>query len=257
MNFVQVDEAGKNIDTSAPIEVDDDEGTSVYDELSPMEELTNSITWFGMWSQNNTITDSNEHDNLMNNIKKLVELFKLIPAPHCCPPPPPPCAHLHQVDALPCPHLHVEDALPPPPCQCPHCDDKEIPMIPTHVFNEAALQTLAPSHEASSPPPLPAAVASIPTDSPCGQPSYAGAVAKNLNPAAPPFVCGPPCAPVQPPAQAQQPISSKRSKQLFYVMCGPSQHQFFIEAPSIPKDTSLLSMVKMANTALVHAKSTL
>ncbi|KAF9439967.1 hypothetical protein P691DRAFT_768523 [Macrolepiota fuliginosa MF-IS2] len=118
---------------------------------------------------------------------------------------------------------------------------------------------------ASTPPPplaaaatSPAAAASIPPAGPRGHASYAGAAAKNLNPAAPPFVRGPPCAPaVQPPTQTQQPVSSKRSKRLFYATRGPSRRQFFIEAPNIPKDTSLPSMVKLANNALTRAKSTL
>ncbi|KAF9440013.1 hypothetical protein P691DRAFT_768438 [Macrolepiota fuliginosa MF-IS2] len=145
--------------------------------------------------------------------------------------------------------------------------DNDIPMepiAPTHAFSEAASQTPAPSLKASMPPPLPttvaispAAVASIPPSSPHGHASYAGTAAKNLNPAAPPFVHGPPHAPVQPPAQAQQPVSSKHSKWPFYATCGPSRHQFFIEVPSIPKDTSLPSMVKMANTSLACAKSAL
>ncbi|KAF9440430.1 hypothetical protein P691DRAFT_767771 [Macrolepiota fuliginosa MF-IS2] len=108
------------------------------------------------------------------------------------------------------------------------------------------------------PPPLPTAAASIPSAGPHGHASYAGAAAKNLNPAAPPFVHGPPRAPVaQPPAQAQQPISSKHLKQPFFAMRSPSCHQFYIEVPTIPHDTSLPSLVKSANTALTHAKSTL
>ncbi|KAF9439966.1 hypothetical protein P691DRAFT_768525 [Macrolepiota fuliginosa MF-IS2] len=98
-----------------------------------------------------------------------------------------------------------------PPCCCPHRDDEDIPMeppAPTHVFSEAASQTPAPSHEASTPPPplttvatLPAAAASIPPAGPCGQASYAGTAARNLNPAAPPFMHGPPHAPAAiPPA---------------------------------------------------------
>ncbi|KAF9439379.1 hypothetical protein P691DRAFT_769979 [Macrolepiota fuliginosa MF-IS2] len=138
------------------------------------------------------------------------------------------------------------------------------PIAPTHAFSEAAAQTPAP-HEATMPPPppttaatSPAAVASIPPAGPHGRASYAGAVAKNLNPAAPPFVCGPPCAPVaQPPAQAQQPVSSKCSKWPFYATCSPSRCQFFIEVLTIPPDTSLPSLVKMANNALACAKSTL
>ncbi|KAF9440378.1 hypothetical protein P691DRAFT_782528, partial [Macrolepiota fuliginosa MF-IS2] len=93
------------------------------------------------------------------------------------------------------------------------------PPTPIQVFNEAALQTLAPSHEASTPPSPPAAVATSPAAaasispaSPCGCASYTGAVAKNLNPAAPP--------------------------------------SFFIEVPTIPTDTSLPTMVATANKAL-------
>ncbi|KAF9441350.1 hypothetical protein P691DRAFT_766393 [Macrolepiota fuliginosa MF-IS2] len=184
-------------------------------------------------------------------------MFSLIPAPHCCPIPPP-CIHPHQDNAPPCHHIHADDIPPPPPCIRPHCDNKDIPMeppAPTCAFSEAASQTPAPSHEATTPPPppaaaatLPAAAASSPPASPHGHASYTGTAAKNLNPAAPPF---------SPLAQAQQPISSKCSKQPFYAMCSPSWHQFFIEAPNIPKDTSLPSMVKMANNALACAKSTL
>ncbi|KAF9440714.1 hypothetical protein P691DRAFT_781586 [Macrolepiota fuliginosa MF-IS2] len=123
---------------------------------------------------------------------------------------------------------------------------------------EAASQTPAPSLEASTPPPPPAAAASIPPASPRGCASYAGTAAKNLNPAAPPFVHGPPHAPAaQPPAQAQQPILSKRSKWPFFATRGPSHCQFFIEVLNIPSDTSFPTLVVTANRALTHAKSTL
>ncbi|KAF9440117.1 hypothetical protein P691DRAFT_768240 [Macrolepiota fuliginosa MF-IS2] len=141
--------------------------------------------------------------------------------------------------------------LIPGPHQCP------IPPPPPPSF-EAASQTPAPSHEAAMPSPLPAAVASSVPTSPHGQPSYTGAAAKNLNPAAPPFVRGPPRAPAAKPlAQDQQPILSKRSKRPFYATRGPSRQQFFIEVPNIPKDTSLPSMVKSANNTLACAKSSL
>ncbi|KAF9440162.1 hypothetical protein P691DRAFT_783167 [Macrolepiota fuliginosa MF-IS2] len=226
---------------SAPIEVDNnDKDKYDFDELSPAEELTNTIATFGQWFESNNIAD--------DICPGLVENISLIPAPHCCPIPQP-CVHLHQEDALPCTCLHVDDIQLPLPCVRLHCDDKDIPMeptTPTHVFSKAALQTPAPSLEASMPPSPPAAAAaaaSVPPAGPCAHVSYPGAVAKNLNPAAPHFVCGPPCAPAQPPAQAQQPILSK---------C-----QFFIEAPNIPKDTSLPSMVKTANSSLACTKSTL
>ncbi|KAF9439818.1 hypothetical protein P691DRAFT_784787 [Macrolepiota fuliginosa MF-IS2] len=172
-----------------------------------------------------------------------------------------PAEDLTNYSAEICQCAHANDIPPPPPCQRAHCDDEDTPMEPpalTHVFSEAASQTPAPSHEASTPPPPPAAAASIPPAGPHGCASYTGAVARNLNPAAPPFVCGPPCAPVaQPPAQAQQPISSKCLKRPFFMTRGPSCRQFFIEAPNIPSDTSLSTMVITANRAVMQAKSTL
>ncbi|KAF9445431.1 hypothetical protein P691DRAFT_762491 [Macrolepiota fuliginosa MF-IS2] len=229
--------------STASIEVDnDDKDASDINELSPTEELTNIIATFGQWFESNNIVDD------------------VCPAPHHCPIPPP-YTRPHQADALPCNCLHVDDIPTPPPCMQPHCDDEDIPMepaAPTHAFSEAASQTPTPSHEMSMPPSPPAAVASIPPAGPCGHASYAGAVARNLNPAAPPFMCGPPCAPVaQPPAQAQQPVSSKCLKWPFFVTRGPSHHQFFIEVPAIPSDTSLPTLVIMANRALAQAKSTL
>ncbi|KAF9440141.1 hypothetical protein P691DRAFT_768208 [Macrolepiota fuliginosa MF-IS2] len=132
------------------------------------------------------------------------------------------------------------------------------PPAPTRAFSEAALQTPAPFHEASMPPPPPAAAASIPPASPCGCASYTGAAARNLNPAAPPFVRGPPCAPVaQPPAQAQQPVLSKCLKWPFFATRGPSCCQFFTKVPNIPSNTSLPTLVITANRALLRAKSTL
>ncbi|KAF9441711.1 hypothetical protein P691DRAFT_765975 [Macrolepiota fuliginosa MF-IS2] len=104
---------------------------------------------------------------------------------------------------------------------------------------------------------LPVAVASIPPASPHGHTSYAGTAAKNLNPAAPPFVCGPPHAPAAPQAQDPKPTLNKCTKWPFYVTHGSSCCQFFIEAPTIPNDTSLPTMVTKANKALAHAKSTL
>ncbi|KAF9441690.1 hypothetical protein P691DRAFT_765996 [Macrolepiota fuliginosa MF-IS2] len=131
------------------------------------------------------------------------------------------------------------------------------PSAPTCAFSKAALQTPAPSHEASTPPPPPTAAASSASAGPCGQPSYAGAVAKNLNTAAPPFMHGPPHAPAAIPAQNPQPISRKHSKQPFFATCGPTCRQFYIEVPTIPSDTSLPSLVNTANCALTHARSTL
>ncbi|KAF9442518.1 hypothetical protein P691DRAFT_789329 [Macrolepiota fuliginosa MF-IS2] len=199
MNFTKVNKPTLN--TSATIEVDDNEDVLSYNELSPTEELTNSIAAFGQWFESNNIPDD-QCTSLVNNIRHLTMI-------------------------------------------------------------EAALQTPAPSHKATTPPPstvvatLPAAAASNPPASPHGHASYAGTAARNLNPAAPPFVHGPPCAPVQPPAQAQQPVSSKCSKQLFFATRGPSQCQFYIEVLSIPTNTSLPTMVNMANKALACAKSTL
>ncbi|KAF9440871.1 hypothetical protein P691DRAFT_629270, partial [Macrolepiota fuliginosa MF-IS2] len=104
---------------------------------------------------------------------------------------------------------------------------------------------------------LPAAAASPTSAGPCGRPSYADTAARNLNPAAPPFMHGPPRAPVAIPAQNPQPVSSKCSKRPFYTMHRPMHRQFYIEAPTIPSDTSLPSLVNMANCALTHARSTL
>ncbi|KAF9439563.1 hypothetical protein P691DRAFT_769414 [Macrolepiota fuliginosa MF-IS2] len=201
MHFVKVNETPA-IPSSTPIEVDDDEPLE-YDDLSLAEDLTNAIAAFGQWFESNNIPDD-QCPSPTENIRHLTMMFSLIPAPHCCLLPLP-CTHLHQTNALPCAHPHAGDVPPPPPCQCPHCDDKDTPMeplTPTHAFSEAALQTPAPSHKAStSPPPptaaatLPAAAASIPPTSPHGHASYASTVAKNLNPAAPPFMHGPPCAP--------------------------------------------------------------
>ncbi|KAF9440344.1 hypothetical protein P691DRAFT_767888 [Macrolepiota fuliginosa MF-IS2] len=60
-----------------------------------------------------------------------------------------------------------------------------------------------------------------------------------------------------PQAQAPRPTSSKCTKCPFYMMCSPSHHQFFIEAPTIPPNTSLSTLVTTANRALSQAKSTL
>ncbi|KAF9448572.1 hypothetical protein P691DRAFT_759819 [Macrolepiota fuliginosa MF-IS2] len=267
MHFKVIVDALTAPPTSAPIKVDENnKGTSDFDELSPAEKLINAIAAFRQWFKSNNFPEDHTHSNLSSNIRWLAMMFNLIPAPHQCPPPPPPCTHSHQDNVTPCQCLHANNIPPPPSCLRPHHNDEDIPMelpAPTHAFSEAALQTPAPSHEASTPPPpptavatSPAAAASIPPASPHGHASYAGTTAKNLNPAAPPFVHGPPHAPVQPSAQAQQPILSKCSKWPFYTTCGPFQCQFFIKVPSIPKDTSLPSMVKMANTALSHAKST-
>ncbi|KAF9440248.1 hypothetical protein P691DRAFT_782865 [Macrolepiota fuliginosa MF-IS2] len=264
MNFMKVDDSALIADAS--IEVDTNEDAVYNEELSPAEDLTNSIAAFGQWFKSNNIPDS-QCPGLINNIRCLAMMFSLIPAPHHCPIPLP-CTCLHQADAPPCSHLHAEDIPAPPPCDHLHRDDEDTPMelpAPTCTFSEAASQTPAPSHEATTPPPplaaaatLPAAVASIPPASPHGHASYASAAVKNLNPAAPPFVRGPPCAPVAtPPAQAQQPTSSKCSKQPFFTTRGPSCQQFFIKVLSIPNSTSLPSLVKSANTALVHTKSTL
>ncbi|KAF9441499.1 hypothetical protein P691DRAFT_766209 [Macrolepiota fuliginosa MF-IS2] len=114
------------------------------------------------------------------------------------------------------------------------------------------------------PPPPPTTVATSPAvaasstpASPCGQPSYTGTAARNLDPAAPPFVCGPPRAPAATPAQNPQPVSSKRSKWPFFTMHGPMHRQFYIEVPTIPSNTSLPSLVNLANHTLTHARSTL
>ncbi|KAF9443034.1 hypothetical protein P691DRAFT_764661 [Macrolepiota fuliginosa MF-IS2] len=170
-----------------------------------IHEIIDAFKIVGPWCKKFTPTIA--CDDTYNELKRLVgliaDLFDLIPGPHQCPTPIP----------------------PPPPCSCPHCDDEDTPMeppAPTCVFSEAASQTPAPSHEAIMPSPLPAAAAtspaaaaSTPPAGPRSHASYAGAAAKNLNPAAPPFVCGPPRAPVaKPPAQDQQPVSSSRSAEV-------------------------------------------
>ncbi|KAF9441598.1 hypothetical protein P691DRAFT_766094 [Macrolepiota fuliginosa MF-IS2] len=206
-----------------------------------IHEIIDAFKIVGPWCEK--FTPTIVCDDVYFKLKRLVgliaDLFDLTPGLHQCLAPSP----------------------PPPPCSCLHCNDEDIPMeptAPTCAFSEAASQTPVPSHEASTPSPLPAAVASIPPAGPRGHASYTGAAAKNLNPAAPPFMRGPPRAPAaQPLAQAQQPVSSKRLKRPFYVTRGPSRRQFFIEVPNIPKDTSLPSMVKSANNALARAKSTL
>ncbi|KAF9442072.1 hypothetical protein P691DRAFT_765610 [Macrolepiota fuliginosa MF-IS2] len=248
---------------STPIEVDNNnDDTLEFEELSPTGELTNAIAAFGLWFEDNNIAD-NEHPSLVDNIRHLAMMFSLIPVPYHCSP----CVHLHQDDTPPCHHPHAEDIPSPPPCLRPHWDNEDIPMeppAPTCAFSEAASQTPAPSHEVTMPPPPPttaailsAAAASIPPAGPHGHASCTGAAAKNLNPAAPLFVHGPPHAPVQPLAQAQQPISSKCLKCPFFAMCGPSHCQFFIEALTIPPNTSLPTLVITANRALSCAKSTL
>ncbi|KAF9441116.1 hypothetical protein P691DRAFT_766700 [Macrolepiota fuliginosa MF-IS2] len=199
-----------------------------------IHEIINAFKIIGPWCEKfmPTIVRDDTYNKLKRLVSLIADLFNLIPGPHQCPTPP----------------------SPPPPCSRPHRDNEDIPMeppAPARVFSEAASQTPAPSHEVSTPPPPPAAAASIPSAGPRGHASYAGAAAKNLNPAAPPFVRGPPCAPAaQPPAQAQQPVSSKHLKRPFYTTRGPSRQQFFIKVPNIPKDTSLPSMVKSANNTL-------
>ncbi|KAF9439672.1 hypothetical protein P691DRAFT_769156 [Macrolepiota fuliginosa MF-IS2] len=247
-------------DPSAPIKVNNnDKDDSEFSELTPAEELTNAIATFRQWFKSNNIMDD-IHPGLVENIRRIAMMFSLIPAPHHCPTPPP-CSWPHQADAPPCAHLHTDNIPTPLPCVRPHHDNKDTPMeppTPTCAYSEAASQTPAPSHEVSMPPPPPAAAASIPPASPHGCASYAGTVARNLNPAAPPFMHGPPHAPAaQPPAQAQQPVLSKHLKQLFFATRGPSHCQFFIEVLTIPSDTSLPTLVVMANRALAWAKSTL
>ncbi|KAF9440064.1 hypothetical protein P691DRAFT_768345 [Macrolepiota fuliginosa MF-IS2] len=264
MNFTEVDISTQ--DNSATIKIDNDNDALSYDkELSPAEELTNAIAAFRQWFKGNNIVD-NKHPSLIDNIRCIAMMFSLIPAPHHCPTPPQ-CICPHQDDAPPCCHLHTDDIPPPLLCMHPHHNDKDTPMeppTPTHAFSEAALQTPAPSHEASTPPPPPTAVATSPAAAassapagPCGRPSYTGTVARNLNPAAPPFVHGPPHTPVAIPAQNPQPILSKHSKWPFFAMCGPMCRQFYIEAPTIPSDTSLPSLVNTANCTLTHARSSL
>ncbi|KAF9440304.1 hypothetical protein P691DRAFT_767953 [Macrolepiota fuliginosa MF-IS2] len=265
MKFIKVDKAiPTNMTDAAPNEEDDIKYSET--EISPAEDLTNCIACFRKWFKSNNIPD-NTQKALTDNIRWLTMMFSLIPAPHCCPTPLP-CICPHQADAPPCNHLHVDDISTPPPCVQPHHNDEDIPMelaTPTHAFSEAASQTPAPSHKASTPPPPPAAAATLPAVAasnppagPHGHAPYAGTVARNLNPAAPPFMRGLPCAPVaQPPAQAQQPVSSKCLKQPFFVTRGPSCHQFFIKVPAIPSDTSLSTMVITANRTLMWAKSTL
>ncbi|KAF9439949.1 hypothetical protein P691DRAFT_768561 [Macrolepiota fuliginosa MF-IS2] len=108
-----------------------------------IHKIINAFKIVGPWCEKFTPTVA--HDDAYNELKRLVgliaSLFDLIPGPHQCPTPPP----------------------PPPPCSRPHRDDEDIPMeppAPTRAFSEAASQTPAPSHEASTPPPPLAAAAS-------------------------------------------------------------------------------------------------
>ncbi|KAF9442798.1 hypothetical protein P691DRAFT_788968 [Macrolepiota fuliginosa MF-IS2] len=58
---------------SAPIKIDNNgEDASVYDKLTPAGELTNAIAAFGLWFEDNNITD-NEHPSLINNIRNRKE----------------------------------------------------------------------------------------------------------------------------------------------------------------------------------------
>ncbi|KAF9439657.1 hypothetical protein P691DRAFT_785568 [Macrolepiota fuliginosa MF-IS2] len=245
MKFTKVDEATPTIptdtarsDKAADAQIDEDD---IYD-------IIDAFKIVGPWCEKYTpiIARNDAYNELKRLVGLVANLFDLIPNPHQCPAPPP----------------------TPPPCSRPHRDNEDVTMeLPAtkRVFSEAASQTPAPSHEATMPPPPPAAaatslaaVASIPPAGPRGRASYAGAAAKNLNPAAPPFVRGPPRAPAaQPPAQAQQPVSSKRSKRPFFATRGPSRRQFYIKMPNTPSDTSLPSLVITANRALTRAKSTL
>ncbi|KAF9440004.1 hypothetical protein P691DRAFT_768455, partial [Macrolepiota fuliginosa MF-IS2] len=154
INFKEVD-AFTQYDNSAAIKVNNNNALS-YEELSPAEDLTNAIAAFRQWFKNNNIID-NEHPGLINNVRHLAMMFSLIPAPHCCPISPQ-CICPHQDNAPLCCHLHTDNIPTPPPCTCPHRDDEDIPMepsAPTCAFSEAASQTPAPSHKASTPPPPP------------------------------------------------------------------------------------------------------
>ncbi|KAF9440146.1 hypothetical protein P691DRAFT_768206 [Macrolepiota fuliginosa MF-IS2] len=199
----------------------------------------------GQWCEKNRyIIESDEECNtLINNLRLFAELFGAIPAPHKCPPPPP-CPHalgltrmmLYSIGALcqpPCVHVCTKMIphhariftlkMPPPlPCLLPHQSNDDTSMeltAPTCAFSEAASQTPAPIHVVDMPPPppsIPAAAAPIPKPGPKPRPSYASAAAKNLNPAAPPFVRGPPHAPVAPPAQAPRTSLNPHLKRPFY-----------------------------------------
>ncbi|KAF9441357.1 hypothetical protein P691DRAFT_766379 [Macrolepiota fuliginosa MF-IS2] len=256
---------GVTQNNSATIEVDNDNNVLSYDEeLSPAE-LTNTIVTFRQWFEGNNISDK-ECPGLINNIRCITMMFSLIPVPHRCPIPPP-CTCPHQDNAPPCQCLHADDIPPPLPCAHPRHDDEDTPMEPStpiHAFSEAASQTPAPSHKATMPPSPPTAAATSPaavvssgSAGPCGRPSYAGAVARNLNPAAPPFVRGPPRAPVAIPAQNPQLVLNKCLKWPFFATCRPTCRQFYIEVLNIPSNTSLSSLANTANCALTCAKSTL
>ncbi|KAF9441070.1 hypothetical protein P691DRAFT_766792 [Macrolepiota fuliginosa MF-IS2] len=102
MKFKKVDEpTTASSSSTVPIEVDDNADNISDDKLSPAEDLTNTIVYFGKWFQSNNIPN-NVRSGLINNIRHLAMMFNLIPAPHQCPPPPPPCARSHQDDAIPC-----------------------------------------------------------------------------------------------------------------------------------------------------------
>ncbi|KAF9439490.1 hypothetical protein P691DRAFT_786393, partial [Macrolepiota fuliginosa MF-IS2] len=120
------------------------EATNSQIDKDDVHEIIDAFRIVGPWCEKFAPTIA--HDDAYNELKRLIglvaSLFNLIPGPHQCPAPP-----------------------PPPPCSRPHRDDEDIPMeppAPTRAFSEAASQTPAPSHEASTPPPPPAAVATSP-----------------------------------------------------------------------------------------------
>ncbi|KAF9440136.1 hypothetical protein P691DRAFT_824434 [Macrolepiota fuliginosa MF-IS2] len=175
MKFAKVEETSLTSPTStARIE----EAADSQEDDGDIQDVIDTLKIVGPWCEKHMPNIA--RDDAYNELKRLVgliaNLFDLIPGPHQCPVPLP----------------------PPPPCSHPHCDNTDIPMeppTPTRTFSEAASQTPAPSHEAAMPlpPPAaaatsPAAAASIPPVGPRGRASYAGTAAKNLNPAAPPFV---------------------------------------------------------------------
>ncbi|KAF9440053.1 hypothetical protein P691DRAFT_768364 [Macrolepiota fuliginosa MF-IS2] len=159
-----------------PITIDNDEDNNLSYASKYEEEPLNfaSVDQFLQRMIDWTSTPSNEDvenpssqallEGIIRKIYKLSKDYDIFDRVHKCPQLQP-CTHQHQDDALPCPHLHAKDIPNPPPCPLPHQTDEDTPMepaAPPRVLNEAATQTLTPSHEASRPFPPPAAVASLP-----------------------------------------------------------------------------------------------
>ncbi|KAF9439571.1 hypothetical protein P691DRAFT_769398 [Macrolepiota fuliginosa MF-IS2] len=79
MNFTEVGTPTQN--NSAVIKTNNNNDVLSYEELSPVEDLTNAIAAFRQWFETNNIVDD-ECPGLIDNIGHLAMMFSLIPAPH-------------------------------------------------------------------------------------------------------------------------------------------------------------------------------